>query len=102
MLFLVEMTQLRAMPQNPIEHSALKAQVCESLEMLAHMAGLHGGVVAGGRSVLFMIEEERLEDLDSKLQQIPLWSSAEVTRVTPLVSFRARLAYNTAPEERTP
>lgn len=98
MLFLVEMIQERAMPGAPNEYEELKSRVCRTLEELARTDGAHGGVVAGGRAVVFVIEEEDAEALDARLQRLPLWDCVETTRVTPLVSFRARLGHNRSQE----
>lgn len=94
MLFLVEMIQTRPMPADAAEHDDLKARVCLTLERLARMPDVHGGVIAGARAVVFVIEEADVEALDATLQGLPLWSCVEATRVTPLVSFLARLGHN--------
>lgn len=94
MLFLVEMIQTRPMPADAAEHDALKARVCHTLERLASLRGVHGGVVAGARAVVFVLEEADTEALDATLQGLPLWSCVETTRVTPLVPFLARLGHN--------
>lgn len=96
MLYLVEMSQDRSMPAESDRYAELKAQVCRSLEQLASMPRVTGGVTAGGRSVVFIIDARDHEDLDRQLQEIPLWGVADRTEVTPLVSFGARLQYNTS------
>ena len=94
MLFLVEMIQERPMPGAAAEYDDLKDRVCLTLERLASMPGVHGGVIAGARAVVFVIEEADAEALDATLQGLPLWNCVETTRVTPLVSFLARLGHN--------
>lgn len=94
MLFLVEMIQERSMPAAPAEYAELKDRVCRTLEQLAGMRNVHGGVVAGARALVFLIEEADGGALDAALQRLPLWDLVETTRVTPLVGFLARLQYN--------
>lgn len=94
MLFFVEMIQERPMPGVETEYDDLRRRVCRTLELLVSMTDVHGGVVAGGRALAFMIEEVDAEALDVRLQGLPLWDWVETTRVTPLVSFHARLGHN--------
>jgi hypothetical protein len=93
-LFLVEMRQRAAMPSEPQSGDELRDRVCGSLAALDTDSSVHGGVVAGCRAVVFVVEREDIEALDRWLQDLPLWTVVEDVRVTPLISFRARLAYN--------
>ena len=50
-----------------------------------------GGVPVGERAVVFIVEAESNEELDSILQSLPLWGLAK-WKVTPLENLESRIA----------
>ncbi|HEV8421351.1 MAG TPA: hypothetical protein VGR13_08360 [Actinomycetota bacterium] len=89
------------MPSEADEQSVLKERVCTTLEVLAGMEGIYGGVIAGGRKIVFIVDSESPETLDVWLQELPLWALVDRVGVVPLVSFRTRLQYNRSERRET-
>lgn len=54
---------------------------------------LGGGIVAGGRSYIFMADVPNNDELDQMLQSIPAWLITKAV-VVPLQTFENRLAQN--------
>ncbi len=52
-----------------------------------------GGVVAGGRAFLFIVDVASNDELDKLIQGLPAWS-VMTTDVTPLQDFEKRLEQN--------
>lgn len=71
----------------------LKVQVTPSLEQLAKHDGAVGGVVAGTRTVVFILEAKSVEDVSSFLQGLPFWTLMKQS-VSPLESFASRVELN--------
>ena len=58
-----------------------------------------GGVVAGGRKLLFIIDVESNDELDKLLQALSAWAVTK-TEITPLQDFAKRLEQNRQIVER--
>ncbi len=54
---------------------------------------LSGGIVAGGRSYIFIADVPNNDELDQMLQSIPAWLITKAV-VVPLQTFENRLAQN--------
>ncbi len=50
---------------------------------------IHGGIVAGARKAVFMLEADSNEEVNQILQGMPAWGVLKV-EVTPLLSFETR------------
>ncbi len=66
-------------------------ETCINLQAEGKIRG--GGVVAGGRSFVFIADVPNNDDLDKMLQNIPAWLVTKA-HVVPLQDFENRLAQN--------
>ena len=74
------------------EHQTVPTlETCISLQAEGKIRG--GGVVAGGRSFVFIADVSNNDELDKMLQSIPAWLVTKAV-VVPLQDFEKRLAQN--------
>ncbi len=95
MIYLVTMESVETGEMHPPQQAIqfVEQMVIPSLEALAKMEAekkiLAGGIVAGARAAVFIVQASSNEELSRLLQSLPIWGIVKVD-VTPLQSFKDR------------
>lgn len=90
----------------PPEQAAamIENQIIPSLEMMTHLERngkvVGGGVYSGGKTGAVIIEAESNDEVDTILQEMPMWPMADWT-IIPLTDFGKRAADARAMVEKT-
>jgi len=93
MLYLVEAENVDGLVQMKDVPDYVNSLVLPSYEMLIKMeeeGNIKGGLLAGQRAGVFVIDADSNEDLAKKLKSIPFWGMVK-WKTTPLQSFKSAL-----------